>query len=284
MAIPASRVRRGAGVESILMRATRQRAPLAAIPRAPALTDYVKQSILEYIRQNALQPGTAIPSEKELSLRLGVGRNSVREAVQALVSLGVLETRQGSGIFVRAFSLDPLLDGLQYHLLGSLREVSEFLEVRLVLELAMIGEVLQRITDGEIAALEPIVEEMHRTAERGQGCIETDGDFHRLLFGPAGNGILVQLLDMFWLVFRKASEALEDGSVRYSIYEDHAAILAAVKARDLAAARAAIRRHYALAQGRVQARGAPAVRSQPAPDEDYCEESAETDRERIETP
>jgi len=237
-----------------------KRKKLVAIPRTPALTDYVKQSILEYVRQNALQPGTAIPSEKELGQRLGVSRNSVREAVQALVSLGVLETRQGSGIYVRPFTLDPLLDGLQYQFVGSLREIGEFLEVRLVLELGMTGEVIQRITDAELETLDGVVEHMRITAERSEGCPEADGEFHHLLFEPVGNGFLLQLLDMFWVVFRKASETLEDGTAAFSVYEDHVAILAAVRAGDVEAARQAIRRHYAIAQECLRARGAPEAR------------------------
>jgi len=230
-----------------------ERKQLIAIPRAPALTDYVKQSIKEYILANGLRPGDAIPSEKELSQGLGVSRNSVREAVQALVSLGVLETRQGSGIYVRAFTLDPLLDGLLYQMLGSLREVSEFLQVRLVLEQGMIGEVLHNITDADIVALEDILTSMRGSAERGRASPDADLAFHHRLFEPAGNGVLLQLLDMFWLAYHKAQSQMDEADAQQSILDDHLAILAAVRARDVAAARQAIVRHYASAQERVRA-------------------------------
>ncbi len=233
-----------------------ERKQLVAIPRNPTLTDYVKQSIKDYIRANGLQPGAAIPSEKELGQGLGVSRNSVREAVQALVSLGVLETRQGSGIYVRAFTLDPLLDGLQYQLLGSLREVGEFLQVRLVLEQGYIDEVIERIDDRDVDALESAVATMRQAAGHGEASPDEDRAFHHLLFEPTRNTVLLQLLDMFWTLYHMAEENTDDGDAQLSILDDHLAVLAAVRARDHAAARAAILRHYAAALERIRARGA----------------------------
>ena len=219
--------------------------------KRPALPGFVRDSIKEYIRQNGLRPGSQIPSEKELSQRLGVGRNSVREAVKALESVGVLETRQGSGIYVRDFTIDPLLDELQDQFLCDVQEIGDFLEVRKVLELGMIDETLRLIGKEQIARLERILARMRACAERREAFMEEDREFHRLLFEPVQNAILLKLLDVFWLVYCRATEELEDDDSRMRIYQDHEVVLTAVRQRNTPAARRAIQLHYAFAQDRL---------------------------------
>ena len=204
---------------------------LSPIKRGESLPDYVRHNIQKYIIENELKPGDAIPSENELSRRLRVGRNSVREAVKALESLGVLETRRGSGIYVREFSLDPLLDGLQYQFLSDLRELRDFIQVRVVLELGMIESALQHMTDKQVELLEAIVERMRVRAERGESFPEQDREFHHYLFEPGENSIILKMLDVFWVTHSRATQDLDvDEPARYRVYEDHVAILNAVRA------------------------------------------------------
>src|SRR6201999_1600591 len=72
---------------------------LSRVPRSK-LAETVAQHILGEIRTKQLSPGTRIPSERELTAALGVGRSTVREAVKGLAMLGVLEIRHGQGVFV----------------------------------------------------------------------------------------------------------------------------------------------------------------------------------------
>lgn len=108
------------------------------LTRAPLLHVSVQESLRAYIDDNGLAPGTLLPAEGELATQLGVSRNSLREGIKALESLGVLETRRGVGIFVKAFSFEPLLDNLAYGLGGALRQIEEVLEIRRTLEVGLI--------------------------------------------------------------------------------------------------------------------------------------------------
>jgi len=228
---------------------------LTPIKRRRPLTDYVRDSIKDYIVENNLPPGALIPSEKELCERLGVGRNVVREGVKALESLGVLETRQGSGIYVRDFNLDPVLENLQYQFLRSLEEVREFLQVRLVLELGVIDDALARISDREIDALGLVLERMRGRAEQGKLYPDIDREFHRRLLEPAGNKTLLRLVDVFWVLFDKATEPLMDPERLVRVYHDHEALFAAARTRDAEATREALREHYASAQQWLRLQG-----------------------------
>jgi DNA-binding FadR family transcriptional regulator len=213
--------------------------------RAPLLHVSVQESLRAYIADNHLQPGTLLPAEGELASQLGVSRNSLREGIKALESLGVLESRRGVGIFVKAFSFEPLLDNLAYGLGGALRQIEEVIEIRRTLEVGMIGKTVQVIGDEDIAELRATLQRMQLHAERGESFAEDDQLFHRLLFRCQNNETLSRLTDVFWLAFYKASDFINlDNIDPVRTWQDHAAIVDAVEARDAEEARKRLDRHY----------------------------------------
>jgi DNA-binding FadR family transcriptional regulator len=219
---------------------------LKPLTRQRLLYQSVQDALRAFILDNKLRAGDALPPETDLARQLGVSRNSVREAVKAMESLGILETRRGSGLFVRAFSFDPLLENLSYGLLFDLRELAELLEIRRVLETGMIGAAMQIMPSDAVADLNAVVTAMGERARRGESFPEEDRRFHQVLFEPLGNQMLLKLLDVFWLTFQEASRHV-DLLNPYVVptYQDHAAIAAAVAAGDVAEARVALDRHYA---------------------------------------
>jgi DNA-binding FadR family transcriptional regulator len=225
---------------------------LKPLTRAPLLHVSVQDAIKDFIFENNLQPGDALPSENELADQLGVSRNSVREAVKSLVSLGVVESRRGSGLYVQSFSLGPLLDNLPFALMSTsdLQALEDLLEVRRILEVAMIERAMQSFTDEDIAYFDVLLARMLILAQRGQPLLREDPEFHQHLFHKVGNAVLLKLLDIFWIVFRKASQhaGIVDAKPM-STYLDHVAIVEAIKAGDVEAARLALDRHYAKDRG-----------------------------------
>lgn len=219
---------------------------LKPLTRQRLLYQSVQDALRAFILDNKLRAGDPLPPETDLARQLGVSRNSVREAVKAMESLGILETRRGSGLFVRAFSFDPLLENLSYGLLFDLRELTELLEIRRVLETGMIGAAMQAMPPAAIADLNDVVTAMSELAHRGENFPEEDRRFHQVLFEPLANQMLLKLLDVFWLTFQEASRHV-DLLNPYVVptYQDHAAIAAAVAAGDVDEARAALDRHYA---------------------------------------
>ena len=84
--------------------------------RGPALSKAVRDYVKQYILDHKLQGGDALPPETQLAHDLGVGRSSVREAVKALQSLGIVEVRHGDGLYVREYNMDPILETLSFGL------------------------------------------------------------------------------------------------------------------------------------------------------------------------
>lgn len=216
------------------------------LKRAPLLHVSVQESLRAYIEDNRLDPGAPLPPEGELAKQLGVSRNSVREGIKALESVGVLESRRGIGVFVKAFSFEPLLENLAYGLGGALKQIEEVISIRRTLEVGLIDKTLALIGPDDIRELRETCDKMRERAERGESFPDEDRRFHQLLFRCQHNEVLLRLLEVFWLAFYKASDFVNlDNSDPTQTWRDHAAIVDAVEARDLAAAKDRLDRHYA---------------------------------------
>ncbi|GAB3753968.1 FadR/GntR family transcriptional regulator [Microlunatus parietis] len=203
----------------------------------------VQQEIRAYILDQGLRPGDPLKPEAELARLFGVSRSSVREAVKALESIGVLETRRGSGVYVGGFSFAPLFDHLHYGLLQEHRALRELVALRKALEADLIAEAMRVMSPGTVAELRENLDEMRNLAERGAGFAEQDRRFHQLLFRDLGNSMLLRLFDQFWLAFHAASPPLR-GRTPLAAYRSHAAILETVLSGDPDRARVAIHDHY----------------------------------------
>jgi DNA-binding FadR family transcriptional regulator len=212
------------------------------LARAP-LHMSVQQSLKQYVTENGLKGGDRLPAEATLAGALGVARNSVREAVKALESVGILEVRRGVGVFVRDFSLAPLLDHLSFGL--DLRDVAGILQVRRTLETGLLARAVAAIGTDDLEALARTVQSMETLAARGETFAAEDRAFHTQLFRCLNNRVLVRLIDVFWIAFDKASGFFDKpGSDPMAAWRDHADILAAIVAGDADAACAVLERHY----------------------------------------
>lgn len=226
---------------------------IAPVRRPPQLHAVVLEELRGYIQRNKLQPGDPLPPEGEVAQQLGVGRNSVREAIKALESLGILEVRRGVGVFVKKFSFQPLLDNLGYGLGVSLRDVEELSDIRRVLETGLIHRTIEMITDEDLVALRAVTEEMRQCAERGESFAEQDQRFHRLLFECQNNRMLIGLIDVFWRTFYAASNFSNlRNTDPMATWRDHHEIVEAIAAKDVEHARLRLDAHYTGIMGVIE--------------------------------
>ncbi|KUM27573.1 GntR family transcriptional regulator [Mesorhizobium loti] len=215
------------------------------LSRPPLLHVTVQESLRNYIEANRLKAGDPLPPEMFLAQQLGVGRNSVREAIKALESIGILETRRGIGVFVKEFSFKPLLDNLAYGLQDSLRDVEELREIRRVLETGLIAKTIEMISAEDIDELRRLTESMRQRAERNESFAEEDQQFHQMLFRCQNNHVLSALIDIFWVAFNKASDFTNlDNPTLLATWRNHHEIVEAVAAKDVDRARSRLDDHY----------------------------------------
>lgn len=215
------------------------------LQKAPLLHVSVQESLRSYIDDNNLKAGSPLPPEGELAQQLGVSRNSVREGIKALESVGVLESRRGIGVFVKAFSFEPLLDNLAYGLGSALQQIEEVIIIRRTLEVGLIEKTLACITPSDIQKLRDVLDKMRERAERGESFPDEDRLFHQLLFRCQENEILLRLLEVFWLAFYKASDFVNlNNTDPMQTWREHAAIVDAVETSDLKSVKEQLDKHY----------------------------------------
>lgn len=226
----------------------------------------LQEEIKNYIIKNRLKPGDPLPPETELAQQLGVSRNSLREAVKSLETLGILEAKPGAGLFVRSFTFDPLLNHLAYGLMFDLKSLSDLLEVRVHLECGMAERAVRASTPEQLRDLFAILQEMRAEAEQGRYAVEADRQFHQKLWQNVDNRVLAQVLDVFWVAFHEAKQRLNipEPADPMETYRRHLAIATALAAGDVEELRAAIARsHTGIAERIRQAEQLAANRQEP---------------------
>ncbi|HKS43918.1 MAG TPA: FadR/GntR family transcriptional regulator [Amycolatopsis sp.] len=163
--------------------------PLATTRRT-GLVDQVIGQLREAIKQGEWPVGHRIPTEAELGERLGVGRNTVREAVRALAHSGLLDVRQGDGTYVRATSE---VSGAIRRLCGP--ELREVLQVRRGLEVEAARLAATSRTEAELARLTELLarrDEAQR-ADKLAEFIRADTEFHLTVVQCGHNALLAEL-------------------------------------------------------------------------------------------
>lgn len=173
------------------------------------ITQQIIEEISSYIREGELGPGEKLPSEKELRERFDVGRSSIREALHALVALGVLESHAGKGYYVRdSYSL-PLDNSLLFDLVLEEEDFFDMVELREVLEKQIGVMAIQRATEENIQSVKLAVEEMQEAMERGEELINYTTQIHVELARASHNSMAVRVMELLLpLIVSKAKQAL----------------------------------------------------------------------------
>ncbi len=229
-------------------------APIRPLRRKQLLYQLAQEAIKSYIIEHSLKPGDPLPSETDLAQQLGIGRNSVREAVKALEALGILEARAGAGIFVRTFSFDSILDNLAYGLHFEIKRLADVLEVRYHIEYGMVPRVIESQTPQQLRHLHGLLAQMREIADRGRYSAEQDETFHRLLYENIDNSVLLKVLHVFWAIYRQAQDmvSMPEPADPLDTYQRHAELVQALEARDIGAMQTAMARHRKGVDSRVR--------------------------------
>jgi DNA-binding FadR family transcriptional regulator len=204
-----------------------------------SLVDTVVEQLRSQLTERAWRVGDRIPTEHELADRLGVGRNTVREAVRVLVHAGLLESRQGQGTFVRS-TADPsaVLRGMKQ------ANVRDVLELRIALETEAARLAATRRTRDDLRRLRAGLRALHQHGPQPEGAVQADDDidFHLAVVAAAHNTALSEVYGYFSSSVREALVASlgQDGMPRLDL-ETHTALVDAIETGDPQAAENAAR-------------------------------------------
>jgi GntR family transcriptional repressor for pyruvate dehydrogenase complex len=207
--------------------------PALRAPRRRSGSDRLTEEIVELIRREGLAAGDRLPALPALAARLSVATPTVREALQRLQAIGVVDIRHGSGVYVRRPARRMLVSN-PYR--GELNAglILDLLDARAVIEPQLALLAAGRCTAAAARKLAATLAQAEQALE-GQDALLSDlnMDFHRSVAGLAGNAVLEQILEaLLDLYANERMVILQLFDNRERDHREHVEIFDALRARD----------------------------------------------------
>ena len=220
------------------------------------LSDQVAEQLSAEIKNGRLAPGDKLPTEARLVEQFAVSRTVVREAVSRLKSLGLVDSRQGSGVFVSA---QPPFAPLSFEArhAASQEAVVQLVEVRRALEAEVAALAAERRSASDLRAIEQAVQALDQAVLSGGDGVAEDVNFHRAIAEATRNPFLIQTLAYLGQFVHGATRVTRANEARRgdfasAVRSEHLAILQAVRAGDPVQARQTAAAHMGNAIGRIR--------------------------------
>ena len=234
-------------------------APEIRIERKPKLSEHVVSALRDQILGGQILPGQKLPTEGQMTETFRVSRTVIREAMASLAADGLVESRQGAGVFV--LEHPALAFGSFNQDIGKVSQAINVLEVRMGIEIESAGLAAQRHNAAQEARIQEAFFEFERLLNLGEPTGKADFAFHREIASATNNPFYVEIIDALgdrtipcdrnspWYSVEVLSNEYLTGLQR-----EHLLILKAISASDPDAARAAMRAHLLAAQHRYRQR------------------------------
>jgi GntR family transcriptional regulator, transcriptional repressor for pyruvate dehydrogenase complex len=205
--------------------------------RSTRIYEAIIRQVKLMIAEGRLKSGDQLPPERELAEKFLVSRTSVREALRALESLGLVQIRPGEGTFVREISMDALVEPLALVMLSQHEALGELFEARRLLEPALAALAAARATPEEIQEMERILDEQAKEIAQGRTGLQQDAQFHAAIGAAAHNRAITRIAHAIMdLLTQSREESLNTPGRPERSHENHRRVLKAIADRNARAA------------------------------------------------
>jgi DNA-binding FadR family transcriptional regulator len=230
--------------------------------KSTRIYEEIVRQIKGMIAEGRLKSGDQLPPERDLAEKFLVSRTSVREALRALESLGLVEIRPGEGTFVREVSVESLVQPLALVLASQREATAELFEARRLIEPLIAGLAATRAKPDEIREMERILEDQAKEITAGRTGFAQDVQFHTALAAASRNRAITRIVNaLIDLLAQSREESLAGAGRPERSHQDHRRVLEAIARHDAALARTAMLDHIvaveALVLGSGMGAGAP---------------------------
>jgi GntR family transcriptional repressor for pyruvate dehydrogenase complex len=229
----------------------------------PIKKESIRTQVFERLRDQVVArnwpPGSKLPSENQLSLDMGVSRASVREGIQQLSALGLVDTRQGEGSFVRDFSSEIYLNALLPLLALDETAVFHVLEYRKVMEKGTVSLVVEKAGEDDIKRLEEAYAVMVRHKDDVAEFAKADLGFHLALAEASGNPIIAKINLIIRHILSVSMENIVRTLGNHDGLDYHRRILDAIEQRDAGLAERLMEEHVVRTMERFRHEKGPSI-------------------------
>ncbi len=216
------------------------------------VSEEIYKQMVGFIASGEWKPGEKIPSEAELKEKFSVSRISVREALQKLSALGLINSRPGLGTFVADVSAGLYMQNLIPVFLLDKPDIMQVLEFRKAVEMACAKLAARRADEDEIEELSAVLERIKTSQDRVTEYAEHDLEFHSLIFKMTKNQLFIKISLLMQEIFREGFMKQTAAAENFD-YEQHEKIFIAIRDRDAEAAQQAMREHINNTMDRLKA-------------------------------
>src|ERR1043166_517961 len=230
-----------------------RRKPVDIAPvKSTRIYEEIVRQIKAMIAEGRLKSGDQLPPERDLAEKFLVSRTSVREALRALESLGLVEIRPGEGTFIREVSVEALIEPLALVMASQRGAIAELFDARRLLEPVIAALAAGRATPEELSEMERILDEQAKEIAAGNTGLAQDAAFHAAIGTAAHNHAITRILHAIMdLLAQSREEAISTPGRPTRSHEDHRRVLEAIRAGNAAASERAMLDHIVAVEALV---------------------------------
>lgn len=223
---------------------------ITQIKKSKNLTHELAESLREQIISGALKRGEKIPSSKAIEAQANVSRSVVREAIAQLRAEGLVESRQGVGVFVTNNNPGQKSFEITSAEFKSIHDAIQILELRMAVEVEMAAMAAQFRTDEQMDKIVQALEKMEKSISLKQDSVEDDMKFHQAIAEASGNPYFLRFTQYIGSsmipnrnIVSQDMTAEEKDDFLQRIQDDHRQITKAIQMQSIDLAKATTKSH-----------------------------------------
>ena len=222
--------------------------------------EMVINDIKSMIQRGELRQGQKVPSERELAEKFNVSRVPVREALKILEYMGILDSAQGDGTYVKNYTVEDLIGKLDFAVTATSDTIMDLLELRINLECFAAYNAAKRRTDDDIAQMQKAIADMRQARANAPMDDNTvnqlraySHEFHRCMIRAAHNSVLTSVYDsLYELLDISRQFTIGTSGISGDSMLAHEAIFSRIIQRDAESARSYMEEHLSDVRVKLQ--------------------------------
>lgn len=208
------------------------------------LSDDIAQRISQLIQKGSYESGARLPTISHMALQFGVGAPTLREALKKLETLGVVDIRHGSGVYVARTGESMLISNPVFEVMATKKLLVDLIEARIPVELETVRLASMNARDEHLDEMDRLLERASRSFDDSSSLNTVNLAFHRQIALASGNAVLHQILEVLSTLFQHEQRMIMSiHGRREDDHREHVEIAEALRGRDRALSVARMRSH-----------------------------------------